>query len=81
MIGADADPSGVGAQIVDTVGNRFACLAEEVVDLDFSGSPAGRYSLPLFLYWPMSSFFFRSTLTTGAPAARNAVAVSWMCRN
>ena len=34
VVGAHRHPSGVGAQVVDAVGDRLARLADEVVDLD-----------------------------------------------
>lgn len=46
-----------------------------------SGRPLGYHSLPAFLKFPASSFFFVSTEITGSRRRRNEAAVALMCSN
>jgi hypothetical protein len=46
-----------------------------------SGSPCGCHSLPAFLKFPTSSFFFVSTEMTGIPRAMQLRAFALMCSN
>jgi hypothetical protein len=49
VVGPHRHPSGVGAQVIDTVGDRFACLADEVVDLDLLRVAGGSVILAVVL--------------------------------
>ncbi len=65
MVDPDADPARIGGEIINAIRNRPAkLLDQEVVDPDRLRITL-RYSRPLFLKSPTSSFFFVSTEIAG----------------
>ena len=70
MIDTDADPAGIIADVVDTVGHGAAkFVIRKSCTRTGSGEPLGCHSRPAFLKSPTNSFFLVSTEIAGSPFA------------
>src|ERR1700693_3955861 len=79
MIGANADPTCILPQIVNSIGSIF--LLPEIMHLDWFGlTLRPPFAAAIFIV-PTCSFFFVSTERAGWPLFRNSVAFALMYSN